>query len=104
MVGYIASPEIYYNNASLNLFPSISEAFPLVMCETKIYGIPSILLGLDYTSISKGGTIIIYDEYPESLAKVSINILKNKNYRNNLGKIARKSMRIFNNDLLLTFY
>lgn len=101
LVGYIASPEIYYNNASLNLFPSISEAFPLVMCETKIYGIPSILLGLDYTSISKGGTIIIYDEYPESLAKVSINILKNKNYRNNLGKIARKSMRIFNNDLLL---
>lgn len=101
LVGYTTSPEKYYNNVSLNLFPSISEAFPLVMCETKIYGIPNILLGLDYTSISEGGTIIIYDENAESFAKAAINVLKNKKERNILGKIARKSMRHFNNDLLL---
>ena len=101
LVGYTASPEIYYKNVSLNLFPSISEAFPLVMCETKIYGIPNILLGLDYTSISEGGTIIIYDENPESFAKAAISVLKKKIYRNKLGKIARKSMLQFNNDLLL---
>ena len=101
LVGYTTSPEKYYNNVSLNLFPSISEAFPLVMCETKIYGIPNILLGLDYTSISEGGTIIIYDENAESFAKAAINVLKNKKKRNILGKIARKSMRHFNNDLLL---
>ena len=99
--GYIASPEIYYQNASLNIFPSISEAFPLVMCETKIYGIPNLLLGLDYTSISEGGTVIIYDETPESFAKVAIKILQKQMYRINLGKIARKSMKQFNNDLLL---
>ena len=100
-IGYTASPEIYYKNSSLNLFPSISEAFPLVMCETKIYGIPNILLGLDYTSISEGGTIIIYDEKPESFAKVAIKILKNERYKYNLGKKARNSMKEFNNDLLL---
>ena len=75
-VRYTDSPEIYYQNASLNIFPSISEAFLLVMCETKIYGIPNLLLGLDYTSISKGGTVIVYDETPESFAKVGIKILK----------------------------
>ena len=101
LLGYTTSPEKFYNNVSLNLFPSISEAFPLVMCETKIYGIPNILLGLDYTSISEGGTIIIYDENAESFAKAAINVLKNKKQRNILGKIARKSMRNFNNDLLL---
>ena len=100
-VGYTPSPEMYYQNASLNIFPSISEAFPLVMCETKIYGIPNLLLGLDYTSISEGGTVIIYDETPESFAKVAIKILKKQKYRNNLGKKARKSMKQFNNDLLL---
>ena len=100
-VGYTVSPEIYFKNTSLILFPSISEAFPLVMCETKIYGIPNILMGLDYTSISEGGTIIIYDETPESFAKVSIFLLKKESYRNKLGKNARKSMKKFNNDILL---
>ena len=100
-VGYTASPELFFKNASLNLFPSLSEAFPLVMCETKIYGIPNILLGLDYTSISKGGTFIIYDETSESLGKISINILKNQTYKNILGEKAKKSMKKFHNNLLL---
>ena len=100
-MGYTSSPEIYYKNSSLNLFPSISEAFPLVMCETKIYGIPNILLGLDYTSISEGGTIIIYDETPESFAKAAIDVLKNNTIRHQLGEEARNNMKHFNNDLLL---
>ena len=98
--GYTSSPEIYYKNASLHIFASISEAFGLVLCEAKLYGIPSILLGLDYTTISKGGTIIIYDDKPETIAKEAIKILKNDNYRKRLGKEARKSMKKFNNDLL----
>ena len=71
------------------------------MCETKIYGIPNILLGLDYTSISEGGTVIIYDESPESFAKAAIDVLKIKDHRYRLGNIARKSMKRFNNDKLL---
>ena len=98
---YTSTPEIYFRKVSLNLFPSISEAFPLVLCETKIFGIPSILLGLDYTSISEGGTIIIYDDSPESLAKVSIEILESNKNLFELGKKARNSMKIFNNDSLL---
>ena len=58
-IGYSSSLEIYFRNASLNIIPSISEAFPMVLSETKIYGIPSILLGLDYICISEGGNIII---------------------------------------------
>ena len=99
--GYTASPEIYYKNASLNLFPSISEAFPLVMCETKIYGIPNILLGLDYTAISKGGCFIIYDETSESLANIAIKLLLNEKNRFKSGQNARNSMKKFNNNLLL---
>ena len=99
--GYTASPEIYYKNASLNLFPSISEAFPLVMCETKIYGIPNILLGLDYTAISKGGCFIIYDETSESLANIAIKLLLDEKNRFKSGQNARNSMKKFNNNLLL---
>ena len=100
-IGYSSTPEIFFINASLNLFPSISESFGLVLSETKLYGIPNILLGLDYVSISKGGTEIIYDDSPETLSHIIIKILKNNKYKRKLGKKARKSMKKFNNTLLL---
>ena len=100
-VGYNSITEIFLKNVSLNIFPSISEAFPMVLCETKIYGIPNILLGLNYVAISNDGTIIIYDDLAESLAKEVIKILKNDNYKKNLAYTARKSMQKFNNNLLL---
>lgn len=99
--GYSSSPDIYYRNASLNIIPSISEAFPMVLSETKIYGLPNIILGLDYIFNAKGGTIIIYDDLPESLAIEAIKIIGRREYRKNLGKEARISMKKFNNDLLL---
>ena len=99
-VGFTLTPEIYFKNSSLHIFPTISEAFPMVLCETKIYGIPNILVGLDYISIAKGGTIIIYDDEPQSIANEAIKILKNNKYRKKLGEEARNSMKIYNNDLL----
>jgi len=99
--GYTSTPEIYYKNASLHLFPSISESFGLVLCETKIYSIPNIIIGLDYISIYKGGIINLYDDRVESIAKEAIKILNNDKYRKILGKTARKSMNIMNNELLL---
>ena len=98
-IGYISNPEIYFKNASLHLFPSISESFGLVLSETKIFGIPNILLGLDYISLAKGGTIIIYDDNSFCIARESLKILKDEKYRKKLGKEARKSMKKFNNEL-----
>ena len=100
-VGYTMKPEKYFKDASLNIFPTLTEGFPMVLCETKIYGIPNILLGLNYVSISQGGTVIIYDDNPLTVAKESIKILKNDRYRKKLGKDARKSMKKYNNKLLI---
>ena len=99
--GYSSSPDIYFRNASLNIFPSISEAFPMVLSETKIYGIPNIIIGLDYIFNAKGGTVIIYDDQPESLAAEAIKIIEKREYRKKLGKEARISMKKFNNDFVL---
>ena len=96
-VGYIGKPEIFYNNASLHIFPSICECFPMVLSETKIFGIPNIVLGLDYLPVIKGGIIIIYDDKPYSIAKEAIKILKNDTFRNELGNEARESIRKFDN-------
>jgi glycosyltransferase involved in cell wall biosynthesis len=99
-VGYTSEPEIYFKNSSIHIFPTVSESFGYVLCETKIYGIPNILLGLDYVSIAKGGTIIIYDDSPNTIGIEAIKILKKNKYKKELGREARKSMKPFNNQLL----
>ena len=99
-IGFSLIPEIKFKNSSLHIFPSISECFPMVLSETKIYGIPNILVGLDYLQISKGGTIIIYDDTPESIAKESMKILNDEKHLKNLGKEARNSMKEFKNHIL----
>ena len=99
--GYTPIPENYFKYISLNIITSISESFSLVLSETKIYGIPNILLGLDYISTANDGSIIIFDDSPESIAKESIKLLINYCYRKKLGKEARKSMKKFENKILL---
>jgi glycosyltransferase involved in cell wall biosynthesis len=99
--GYTSIPEIFFKKVSFHIFPSLSESFGLALCETKIYSIPNIILGLDYISIYKGGTLNIYDDRVESIAQEAIKILTNGNYRKILGKSARKSMQMIDNELLL---
>lgn len=98
-LGYTSNPEIYFKNASLNIIPSSTESFSLVLCETKVYGIPNIITGINYVSPAKGGVINIDDDDPKSIAKAAIKILKNENYRKQLGKEARQSMKTFKNSL-----
>ena len=90
----------YLKSASLHIFTSFAEAYPMVLSETKIFGIPTILCGLDYLSLAKGGTVIIYDDNPETIAKEAIKILKEEKYRKRLGKQARKSMKKIRNNLI----
>jgi hypothetical protein len=99
--GYSSTPEIYFKNVSLNIIPSLSESFSLVLAETKIYGIPNILMGLDYISLTNKETIIIYNDTPESLAKESIKILINYEYKKKLGKEERNNLKKYNNKILL---
>ena len=58
-------------------------------------------MGLDYVACSTGGTVIIYDDSPLSLANAVIKILKNKRYRKKLGRDARHSMKKYRNHLIL---
>ena len=100
-IEYTPLPEKYFQYISLNIITSISESFSLALSETKIYGIPNIFMGLDYLSTVNGGIINICDDSPETLAKESIKLLINYEYRKQLGKEARKSMKKFENKTLL---
>jgi hypothetical protein len=97
---YSSDPSIYFNSASLNFLTSLSESYSLSLSETKIFGIPTIIMGLDFLSLSKKGTIIIYDDYPETLAKISLKILLNNVLKKKLSIEARQSMKNLSNEIL----
>ena len=100
-VGYSLELENHFHDASLHIFPTVSEAFPMVLCETKVFGIPNILTGLDFVVISQEGNVIIYDDNPESIAKEAIKILNNYSYRKKLGARARESMKKYKNEITI---
>ena len=72
----------------------------MALVEAKLFGIPTIICGLDFLSLAKGGTIIIYDDNPDTIAKESIKILKNEKFRKELGKEARESIKNYKNNLI----
>ena len=100
-IGYTSNPEKNYQEASLNIFPTLVEAFPNILSETLVFGIPNILIGLDYVSLVNGGSIIIYNDSPFVIAKIAKKILNNYRYRKKLGNEARKNMRKFKNEILV---
>jgi glycosyltransferase involved in cell wall biosynthesis len=101
ITGFNQNPEKYLKNSSLHIMTSLSEAYPMSLGEVKVFGIPSILCGLDYLVLSKGGNIIIYDDDPDTIAKEAIILLKNDKYRKILGKEARLSMKKLSNHIIV---
>ena len=99
-VGFHKNIEIFLRNSSLHILPSLSEAYPMVLSEAKMFGIPSIIIGLDYLALAKGGTVIINDDNPNSIAKEAIRILKDDETRKMLGKEARKSVKKHTNNVI----
>ena len=98
--GYLPNVEIYLKNSSLHILSSLSESYSMALGEAKIFGIPSILCGLDFLALAKGGTIIIYDDEPITIANEAIKILKNRHLRKKLGREARESMKKRKNKLI----
>ena len=98
--GYSNNPGLYFKKSSVHLFTSYVEAFPNVLSESKLYGVPTILIGLEYLSMIKGGTVIA-DDNPISIANETIKILTNEKYRKKLGKEARDSLNQFSNEITL---
>ena len=99
-VGFKTKVETYFKNSSLHIMPSLAEAYPMVLGEAKIFGVPTILCGLDYLTLAKSGNIIIYDDNPIIIAKEAIKILKDDKYRMLLGKEARESMKNHTNKII----
>jgi glycosyltransferase involved in cell wall biosynthesis len=88
----------YYKNSSIFLLTSIFEGCPMTLLESKLYGLPSIVVGMSYLSSAKNGVININNENPNIIATEILKLLNKKEYRELEGKKARKSVDYFPNE------
>lgn len=58
----------------------------MISGQTKIFGNPSKICGLDFLSWAKAGIVIIYDDNSNTITKEAIKILKKETYIKQMGK------------------
>lgn len=87
----------YYKKAGIHLLTSVSETFPMTIIESKSYGIPLVMYELPFLEIVKSGKgfIGVPQENKTKLANALIKLLKDDEYREQMGKDARDSLREF---------
>ena len=87
----------FYKNSACVIFTSEMEGYPMVILESKAYGLPLIMYELPYLSLVKDGKGVVSVKQGDidAMAKSIIKLLNNDEYRINLGKEARESFETF---------
>ena len=85
-------------DASIHMFTSLSEAFPMAMNEGKAHGLPIVGFDVPYSVPYQQGFIGVDLFDVKGLARETIKLLKDYNYRKKMGEIAKKSLDIFKNN------
>ena len=88
----------HFLESSVFFFPSLSEAFPMALNEAKAYGLPCVGFNVEYSYPFKKGVIKVEMFDYEGLAKEVIKLLKDYDYRMQMGKEARESLDMFSNN------
>ena len=88
--------KVFYDSSVL-MYTSLSEAFPLAMVEGKAHGLPVVAFDVACSPPYQSGVINVDMLDCEALAKETVKLLKNKDYRIKMGKEAKLSLKQFNN-------
>ncbi len=95
--GYSENVDEYYKKAAAILLTSRYEGFPMVLVESKCFGVPSILYNLSDLELLKDGKGFIaapQGDY-KAIAKYLAKVLKDDKLRNQLSYEARESIEEF---------
>ena len=88
----------FYRKSSLLLFTSEMEGYPMVLLESKAYGLPIVMYELPYLSLTKDGKGILTAPVGDitHMAEHIISLLENTNYRKAYGIASRESFELLN--------
>ena len=85
-------------NSSVFVFTSLTEAFPMALNEAKSHGLPCVTFEVSYSLPHQSGVIKVDTFNYEGLAQEIIKLLKNYNYRIEMGYKAKLSLERFKNE------
>ena len=97
-VGYIKDVSKFYLDASVLLVTSVTESFPMVMNEGKAHGLPIVSFNINYSPCFQSGVITVEMFNHTLMAKETIKLLKDENYRKKKGQEAKLSLDYYNNN------
>ena len=95
---YVEKISEIFLNTSVFLFPSLTEAFPMALNEAKAYGLPCVTFDISYSIPFQSGVIKVEMFDYEALARETILLLKDYNYRIKRGREAKLSLNRFTNE------
>ena len=95
---YIENITQAFWNSSVVMYTSLSEAFPMAMVEAKAHGMPIVAFNVPYSVPYQSGVINVEMLDCEALAKETIKLLKDYNYRKKMGEISKLSLNQFSNN------
>ena len=84
-------------NSSVHMYTSLTEAFPMAMNEGKAHGLPIVAFDVPYSNSYQDGVIVVDLLDVKALANETIKLLKDYNYRKEMGENAKKSLDKFSN-------
>ena len=85
-------------DSSVHMYTSLSEAFPMALNEGKAHGMPVVGFNVPYSVPYQKGFIGVDLFDVEGLARETIKLLKDYNYRKKKGEEAKKSLDVLKNN------
>ena len=98
IIKYFPNITEVFLNSSVLLFTSLSEAFPMAMNEGKAHGLPVVAFDVPFSIPYQSGVITVPQLNCEALARETVKLLKDYNYRKKKGEEAKLSLYQFNNN------
>ena len=96
--GFSTNISEFYLNTSVLLVTSVTESFPMVMNEGKAHGLPIVAFNIDYSPCFNSGVILVEMFDYISMAKETIKLLQNYDYRKKKGNEAKLSLKNYINN------
>ena len=88
----------HFWNSSVHMYTSLTEAFPMAMNEAKAHGLPIVAFDVPFSPPYQDGVITVDLLDCEGLARETIKLLKDYNYRKKMGKVSKLSLNKFSNE------
>lgn len=102
LLGYTPQPEKYYQHAACQLVTSSWENYPMIIEESRAFGLPLVLYEMPYLELLQSGKgYIAVDQLDrQAAANAIVHLLMNPSERERVGREAQAELASANNDLL----